>query len=503
MPPVPSVSVTKVDGNTGAVAPASDGVLAVVAPSELGTQNVAFSYTRQDVALTALGNGPLIEYGAYDMGVAKKPFVGVRPTASTAASYGTIVLSMTGTSVPTAGATAPLDDFGVVVKYLTSGTIGVAGITYQYSLDNGNAFSAVQALGTANSITLFMPAAGGGRSSGASFTLGAGTVVAGDFFTCNTLHARMTTPDLTTALEALRITRLPFEVVLVDGEASAATIAAVDTWLTTLEGSGVFVSAILNTRHKNLPVPATETEAAFFTAMQTLQAGAGTSIRLAVGSDAGDLTSGVTGLTLPRPVALALAARLMLIPLGEDAAFAARGAISGFRIADGTGNPKWHDESLYPGLDDLHFVTLRGDGGIVAITNPNVFSPSTSDYRFFQHIRVMNRACSIAWQTLRNELSKGVGKKPADPITGGVYILEADARAIEEMVQDAWANSGSLKKQTSALQFQLARDDDLSSNAGATVNASVNNVALAYIKKFNVQAKFLKSLPAQQQSATP
>jgi hypothetical protein len=185
-------------------------------------------------------------------------------------------------------------------------------------------------------------------------------------------------------------------------------------------------------------------------------------------------------------------ARAMLIPLGEDPAFVSRGNLPGAGIGDGAGNPYWHDEEVYPGLDGLRLTALRtvnGENGVY-INNANVISPPGSDYVYLQHLRIINRACELAYQQLTKELSKGVGKKAPDPVTGLIYILEADAQAIEAEVNGVVETA--LAGQVQAVAFQLSRTDDLSSNQGATVHSALQAVALAYIKQFLVAAGFTK-----------
>src|SRR6185312_15026824 len=234
------------------------------------------------------------------------------------ATYGTINKTGTGTSAITAGTTHPADSYPVTVNFITGGTIGVAGITYQYSLDGVN-FSAVQALGTANTLTI--PNFSQGGSPGVSFALGAGTIVAGDSFTCQTSHAQSTDTDLPAALEALRITKSPWEGVLIDQDLQSGEVALIDTWLQGLEKVGKFRFFLANSRMKQ----AGETEAAFATAMQALVAAQTPTIRGCVGTDGAELTSTLTGLTLPRPTSVLLGARAMKIAIGTDPALIADG----------------------------------------------------------------------------------------------------------------------------------------------------------------------------------
>ena len=501
MASAPSASLRKQDGVTGAVQPGSAGVMAYVATAAASSlaANVAASFASQSLALAAVGNGPLVEYCSYNLDNSGNEVVAVVPTTGTAATYGTVVhTGVAGTMVPTAGGTSPLDDYQVIVTFPGAGTIGTTGITYTYSLDGGiNTVGPLQ-LGTANSITLNLPSSAGGGSSGVSFALGAGTVIAGDTFTCSVKHARMTNSDVTAALEALRVTKLPFEGIFVDEEYATGLISLLDTWLAAREAEGRFYFFVVNTRSKNLPVPTAESESAYLTAMTTL-VGSDTSIRGVVGTDGAQLTSPVTGLFLYRPTGMYIMTRAASVSIGEDMAFVGRGPLAGSpSLADSSGNPKWHDESLYPGLEAIRLSPLRTfstEQGVY-ISDALVFSSGTSDYQFLQHIRCMNAACTVAFAALVKQLSVEIGTKPPDPVTGAVYISEASARQIESAVNDALTGSGSeLTGQVQGAQFTLSRTDNLASNAGAFLSGDVAVNAFRYVKKISAVAHFVRSLP--------
>lgn len=488
---IPGVRFTKSDGNTGVVKPSTTGILAIIAASAIGVANQPGTFAREADVFSAKGLGPLIEYGSYYMGNAGKPVLLITPTCSTAATYSAVdVTGVTGTSVVTAGATAPLDEYDVTVIVKHGGTIGVAGITFIYTLD-GVTFSPLQALGTAVTITLNAPVVN--VSSGVGFALAAGTLIAGDTWKCTTTRAQMTNGDLITALEALRVTRLPWDAVLVDGDFASANLTTLDTWLTNLESKGVFKHGYMNTRMKHLPAPTGETEAAFATAMGTLTASS-SSIRVDVGTDGGDLPSLITGLVQRRPVSLGVATRKVSTPVGVDPAEKDLGPIPGFQIYDTNGNPKWHDEANFPGLDDLRLTTFRtwDDEAGVFINNARLLSPANSDYVYDQHAFCMNAACTLAYQGLKNQVSKSVRKQDPDPVTGAIYILEEDAAAIEETVNPPIA--AALKGQVNAVKFILSRTDDFSSNLGATATGEVQVEELEYIKNFGITAKFVKSI---------
>jgi len=484
---IPSVKVTKNDGNTGVVAPSARGVCAIIAPSEKGTANSPLSVTKASTALTTFGQGELVDYAAHIMAVAGRPVVLVRGTASTAGTYSAVTFTGTGTSVATAGATAPYDDYNVLVTIVAGGTRGVDGITYTYSLDGGLVTSAVTALGVATSIVI--------PNSNVTILLAAGTLVAGDTIALTTTGPRMSTADVSTALEALRVSALGWEMVVVGGhDAVKATVDAIDTWLAAREAEGKYRGFVVNARMKN----AGETEAQYLTAMTTAWS-ATASIRGCVGADGGDLTSSIPGrgITQRRRTALALIARLMKVDYGVDAAYVGDGPVSGFGLSDANGNPKHHDELYYPGLDAIRLVTLRtfDRRNGTFITNPLTIASAGSDFVYAQHIRTMNRACELAYDVLLGQLSKGVNKNPSPGPTGEIYIAEEDAARIDALVNAAL---NELRGQVADIRFTLSRTDDIGANGPVTLNGDLEISPLAYAKEFNVNAAFVRTISATQ-----
>lgn len=483
---IPNAKVTKADGNTGAVKPSSKGICAIIAPCQSGSQNVPSAHTKASLALAEFGYGELTDDGAYVMSVAGNPVLLIRGTASTAGASSTVAHVGVGTSVVTVTGT-PIDDFKAKITIVNPGTIGVSGITLTYTLDDGETVSAVTALGVAN--TFAVP------NSGITFAFAAGTVLAGQTESVTTTGPRMTNADISTALEALRVSAQPWEWLLIGGhDATAASVAIVDSWLSTLETKGRFRGFAMNGRMKT----SIETEAAFITAMDTAFSATAT-IRGCVGADGGSLPSAIPGRAIvqDRRTALALSARLMRINYGVDAAYVQDGPVPGFLLGDAKGNPVRHDENLYPGCDALRLVTLRTFDRKAGtfITNPLVLSTQGSDFVYAQHIRTMNRACELAYDVLTQQLSRGVGKSPVVGPTGQVYIAEEDALEIEQLVDQAL---NELRGQVSDLRFRLSRTDDIGGNGPITLNGDLEISSLAYAKEFNTNAAFVRTISAQQ-----
>jgi hypothetical protein len=476
---LPRVKVNKQDGQTGVVKPGGEGVLAIIAPSGAGTVNQPQAYTDANKALTDLGYGLLVSSAAYVMGVAGNPCVLIKGTGTTAGAYSAVTHTGAGTSVVSAhAATKPLDDFTVVFTFTAGGTIGVAGILFTYSLDGGVNVSAVQALGTATSFTI--------PNTGVQIDFAAGTILLGQTEAFTTTGPRLTQGDMDSAMTALAAYGGAWEGVLVLGiDATSTIVGDLDTTLSALEAKGKYRFFGLNTRKMN----AGESEATFSAAMTTAAA-AMASIRGFVGTDCADMADLVNDCVQQRPTALFAAARAMAVPISVDLARVSDGPLSNCAIADVRGNPNHHNEDASPGLDDLRLVTLRTipgrDGAF--ITNPNLISSAGSDYVYLQHARVMNKAAELAFQSLTGLLSSGITKNNAG------HITEGNALQIEELVKPTLVGQLFTPKHVSGLDFVLHRDDDLSSNAPATLTSDIEILPLVYAKKFDVNAKFVRKL---------
>lgn len=486
---LPSVGITKNVFSTSQAPPSSIGILAIIAASSTGTANVPGGFARSDLAVSSYGMGPLTDFAAYTMSVSNQPTVLVKSNPTFPGSYGTISTSLgTGTStVANSSTILPYDYYSVQVNILTGGTRGTAGITYTYSVDGGQTTSGAQALGTSTALTI--------PNTGVSFDIGAGTVAAGASWSVFTQRPLMNDTDVIASLTALSNTRLPWEGALIDSSVTTSTVGLIDTFLSGLEGRGIFKFVLLNTRFKNEPEPGAESEAAYAAAMTTLTQNQ-TSIRQCVGVDGAHVPSVITGFDLKRPTSMLLAGRAMAIQIGTDPAYVATGPLAGASISDNQGNPLDHDEDLYPNLDGLRLTSLRSfaPGGPQGtyITNANTIQPTGGSFPYLQNIRIMNRACEIAWFVLTTQLSRGVRKNPnADPVTGAVYIFEPDAGLIESLVNDALIQP--MKGQVSDFRFTLSRTDNLAA-VPAIVTGVLSIVALAYIKGYQVQAQFSKTL---------
>lgn len=478
---VPNAQITKTDGNTGVVRPGADGICAILAPSASGTVNQAASYAKGKTLADDFGGGLLPEFGAWMLQFTQKPIVAVKTAASVAAALSAVTHSGAGTSVVSVSGT-PIDDYEVIVKIVAGGTIGVAGATYQYTLDNGINWTPITALGVAVSVALLTPTGG---ATGITVAFAAGTLLAAQTETFTSTAARMNNADLVAALEALRLSSLPFETILVAGPLDSTMAATLAAWRLLRDSEGRYYSWASNWR----PATAGETEAAYLIAIVAALGNSSDTFGMAHGGSF-DCASPTTGLLLRRDAALAAVTRSMSMPLGVMASRVSDGPLVGVSIKDVRGNPKYHDEMLSPGFDAARFAVLRSfDGYPGAYLNlPRLFSPPGSDYVFFPHARVMNRACKIAKDLLTQRLSMGVRKDENG------HIVEVDATEIDMLITETLM--GELAVHCTGVGFILSRTDDLNSNGEKTLTGELWCVPLVYVTGFAVNALFRRTIPA-------
>lgn len=483
---IPNVSVKKTTiGGTPALQ-SVQGILAIIAAASTGTSLPPTMLTNPGMCASTFGNGMLPECAAYTMSVAGLPVVGQACVPTTTGSYGTITSHITGACVVTAGSTHPYLHYNVQVTVTAGGTVGVAGIFYTYSLDGGITVVGPIALGTATTLTI--------PNSGVSFSLTTATLLTGDNWSVYTERPELNNSDVTAQLAVLGNTKLPWEGVLIDAAYATDTLSIVDNWLAERETNGQFNFALLNTRYLLEPTPTAEAPSVYAAAMATLT-GSDASNRVCVGADGGHMTSVLTGLTTKFPTSLALGAMAMSVTpnIGTDPAYVGLGPVPGFEISQ-DGNPNDWDEFLYQSLDSLRLTTLRSfaSGGPVGtfITNANVLIPTGSNIVWLQLLRVMNRACSIAWQILTGQLSAGV-QTQFNKTTNAVNIKETSAQTIEGLVNGPLTSA--LSGQCTGVQFALNRDDDLSV-PNSPVNGTVSIAPLVYLKNIVVQTALVKTI---------
>lgn len=475
-----SVNIGKQDGNLG-IASNVERILAVIAPANAGDLNVPYSFANPSDLIAQYQSGKLVETCTYmlDRGV---PVISVRCNATTLGSYGVITSTgKLGTANVAAGTTKPGDDFDVIVKIVTGGALGTAGITFIYSLDNGVTWSATQALGTSLTMTL---------EQGVSFALtaAASTLLAGDTWSVSTVGPRATSADLTTAFQALKDFDGEWLRILVLTDADATILGACDSFAKSFWPEGKYPEIIANTRARG----SAETRPVYQTALAAISS-AVQSTEISCCVDQCEVVSPSSGRRLRQPQAIPYAARLMTNDDSQDASAPADGALVATYLTTPAGARNYHDERVYPGLDALGFTTLRTWRGRprlpgIYVNNPRLLAGSSSDYQLFQHSALENRINEKIFALLVPRLSRGV---LCDATTGRI---RADvAKTIEDDINGILLSEFVTTKRCSGVKFMLSRTDDVLRTFQITFSNAF--VPLGYPKAFTGKSGIVTALP--------
>lgn len=462
----PGVRLTKIDGAMGVLPPTAGRMPAYVGACSSGPLNVPATFSRVKDIVGTFGSGPLVESAAAFIDRWSRPVTLVR-TDSGDGALGTLTHQKTGTSVVTADG-EPLDDYDLVLWFTIGGTVGTPGIQYRLSWDGGVNFERAQQLGSATTIT----------AGGVVFHLAAGTVVAGDTHSISATAPQWDDTDLSDALGALGQSRIAWELLNVVGPMSPSTFDLVDAKITAMEEAGKPRGWI---GHVRMPTIG-ETHAAYQTALTSPWAGKATLTGSLCAGD-GQFVSGVNGRSYRRPLMFPYAALTAGLSEEANAADVNIGQLKNFSITDTNGTPTAHDESLFPGLDDLRFVTARTWGDDIQgvyVNRARIFAPTGSDFQIMPRVRVM----ALARIALNAYFTRRLNKPILVSESTG-FILETEALEIEAGARAAMvAKVISGTRKASAVQFKLSRTDPVLSELTLTGDARV--VGLAYPEQVNL-----------------
>lgn len=478
----PAVVQTEIDNALG-VLPQGSGTLAVIGTSTLGTVNAPATFARVKDLVAAFGIGPAVEAAAHYIDRYAKPVLFCKTTATTAGAMGAITFVGTGTSIPTlTGGFTPVDDYDFQINIVNGGTIGITGITLQWSVDGGRTFSPITALGTANTFLV--------GDTGIQISFAAGTLVALDTFSSRCTAPQWITGDLATGLTALRNSAQPWELCEVAGLCAAADISQLDASFSAMAAAGKFRAFIAHVRTQN----AAETYAAYTTAMTVIAAASSSKFGM-VCAGSMETVSPVTGRQYRRPPSFTIAAREASVTEETDTADVKLGPLPVTIINDTNGNQKYYNESISPGLDDQRFCTLRtweGRTGVY-VNRPRAFSPAGSDFKLLAHRRVMNLARATTRAYMETRLNSPI---IVNPTTG--FILEKDALEIESGASEQLRSVLAAKPKASSWVYSLSRVDNILSTSNLTTQMRI--VPLGYVETITEEDGFRNPALAAQTS---
>lgn len=479
----PAVNITELDGALGILPETAGRLLALEGVCSSGPTDTPATFARVTDIRSTFGDGPLVEAATYYVEKYGKPVVLVRTGQTVLGDFpaGSVVVRVgAGTSVITVdnAGTAPWDDYEFYFKVIAPGTIGVAGITFQWSLDGGRNLSAVTALGTAADFSFPLSGASG---SEAKIEFAAGTLVVGDIATFRGDAPNWDSTEIAAALDALFASTVNWENVHVVGVVDGTTFDVIDPKFTGAITSGKYRGWIGHTRMPNLA----ETEAAYLTAMAAIFDSKAT-VHGEICSGAAKTISGVSARQYRRPTSFALASREGNVSEEINIADVNLGTLPGISIRDANGNPDEHDESNNPGLDDARFSVLRTWEGIQGVypNRPRILSAAGSDFDLFTKRRVLN----ITHAALRIFFIRRLNKPILVDTTSG-FILESEALEIESGARAVMRSVLLAKPKASGVQFVLSRTDNILSTKTLTGTARV--IPLAYPETIELEVGFL------------
>lgn len=478
------VRTTEADGALGVRGALSGLPLAVIGQATSGALLTPSLFSDPDDVIATFDEGHMVQDACYALANFGRSVVCVRTNTGTAAVYGAVTFTGTGTSVITLdvdGSNKPNCDYDFEVRFSTAGAavnVGVAGIFMEISADGGLSFNPKVPLGTA----MFYVIPG----TNVKIDFAAGNIANGDKATFSVSSEQPTSAELDAGLDALRDGTLAYELIDVTVPLDATYAGVCSTWLTEMHNAGKHKNLIGSFRRQE--IDGSESAAQYITAFDTeFNAFGNTSMYIAAG--ACDCQSAVTRgrryrCSPRRPVAALLSASSEELDISRPTpAF----ALPGVTIRDAKGNPKvgYYDETVNPGLDDVRALTLRTWDGLtgVYVNQPRMISAIGSDFEFSWKRRVMNLARSVAVQFLR----RAVVAKPlrVNKTTG--KVLESELLALEAEGNSELERAITSKPKASSVRMVLSRNDDIL-NPPYPLTGKLRMIPLAYPKDVSLEA---------------
>lgn len=421
--PQPYLKESVTDGALGLVAGDAKRTFAIIGLASLLAANTVGAFTGLQALKDAAGYGAGVEQAAQ---VLKECEGGatvllVCPSSSAGSlTAGTQVGSGLGTVANSAS--APNDDYDLVIKIIVAGAVATA--TFAYSLDGGRTYSSE----IATAATYAIPNTG----ITVAFSSGPGNFVAGDRYPFEAKGPSFSVGQLNTALDALIGDGTDFSLLHVVGiPADAATMASV----------AAAVQSKLDTaatdRHLQARAVIDGPEGVSNSALKTAVAGISASPRVLVGADFCPLTSVLTGRTEKRPAAwpiffqacsVAISVALHATDPSESGPLSRVGPLKS-RATDPV-SYSYHDETTATTkLDDGRIACLRtwpGQSGVY-VNRGRTLALLTSDFSELHRGRVIDEAMRVGYRFMFPIVGAREG---VDRVTG--RISERDAKGLEE-----------------------------------------------------------------------
>jgi hypothetical protein len=429
---IPGSTITVLDGGLGITTPASSRPH-VVGVFESGDTNVPTLISNPRQLREEFGtHGPGNDLAGYILDLAGGPILVTRVSPSVAATYDggstDAMLSDVGAGADNeinlaVATSAPKNDFQIVVRSIVGGARTAT--TFQYSLDGGFSFSPT--IAAAATVAL--------GSSGVTLEFEAGSTapyVAGASYSSTAKAPHYASSDLTTTFAAIDAQTLDADFFVFAGEAATASAAA--TLFSAIQTKMASYASSLDRYYRAIMGAGEGIASAAVTAFSSVT---GDRVAVMYGKFRSAPSVGTVGRGLPLMPALNAAAmraagNVISTDLAQTAGATTVGALPGAQAIS-------HDEyRANAGLDAIKVGTLRTAANDVGyfITNVWLKSGVGSDFRYWQHGRIMDQACRVVSQQHWQLVSSSVVTKN----DGTGNIVEFAAQAIEKKVQRALDN---------------------------------------------------------------
>lgn len=499
------VNITVLDGGGSIVVPGAN-VQLVIGCCSSGTANQIFATTQISSLVSSNGYGPGVEAAALSL-AAGGVVLFMKPTQNAPGTSTAVTFTGTGTIVTTVtldGTVGAFDDYNVMLKIITGGTRGTAGITFQLSLDAGRTFGPTIALGTAITYAI--------ANTGITLNFAAGTFVAGDYLRFTTTAPSWNVAGIQTALVAFGNSAYAIAGVgtmhVVGGSSSTSgafrgaagsDATAIQGYLDTLVTGFSYNRLILSARDALAPTAwggSGETDATW-TGVITTDYSAVSAKRICANggyyNTQSQIPTAIAGAPkYRRPLAWSLAARQVAIPSQRHAGRVRDGSLS-FIVIDPVNDPKdgfvYHDDFATPTLDVARFTSARMRKGLPGyyIVNPKLMSPAGSDFDILPKGLVMDVACTVVHQTGQQEINDDLRTTSA----GTLY--PPDAITIQNRILSKLKDATVAKSMCSAVGVVVDQTNNVQNTS--TVNIAVTVQGKAYVLQEDVTIGF-GSVPA-------
>lgn len=388
---LPNVKIEIQDPGLGLIPATAVGYNAVIGAASTGTDNQVNTFTDPAQAAAIYTEGPLLDLIRMKFAEGAAKIYGIKATDEDDGAAGSVTddPENTGTGVLTVKVgSKPRNNYEVVVEIIEPGANADA--TFKYSLDGGDTWSAETAVPSPSPGDYLMP------NTGVTITFTEGGTPAdswdaGDKFTFDCTAPTVTNANIIAAIDALIAANKIFELIFVAGNSVSATWTALGTKADSLEAAFVYTRIICQAAG---PTAVQDTD----TWVGSLETEALAFEHTRVGVVAGRAEVVIPGSQRQADVNASglIGGRLASIPVQRSAGKVADGSLSSALAL----LPSDINDGHIDDLDAARYSTLRtfkGRPGIY-ITNARLMAGPTSDYRYVETARVMDKACRLVYQ---------------------------------------------------------------------------------------------------------